>query len=121
LAIFSTLPDVPRAGIPVARVLRLGHQNRVFVHRQSLLVCPKGRGEAFADKTNDPRYNLEHHRESDGRWLADIPALPGVTACGQTEEQSTAAVQERALRHMADRLEHGEIPPGTLEVTFISA
>ena len=61
----------------------------------------------------------EYHREDDGRWLADIPALPGVTAYGLTKEQSTAATQALALRLIADRLEHGEVAPGPLDVTFV--
>ncbi len=51
---------------------------------------------------------IEYHREEDGRWLADIPALPGVTAYGKTRKQATASVQALALRLIADRLEHGE-------------
>jgi predicted RNase H-like HicB family nuclease len=51
---------------------------------------------------------IEYYREEDGRWLADIAALPGVTAYGRTKKQATAAVQALALRLIADRLEHGE-------------
>ncbi len=46
---------------------------------------------------------IEYHREEDGRWLADIPALPGVTAYGKTRKQATASVQALALRLIADR------------------
>ena len=28
---------------------------------------------------------IEYYREEDGRWLADIPALPGVTAYGDPQ------------------------------------
>ena len=62
---------------------------------------------------------IDYHREEDGRWLADIPALPGVTAYGQMKEQATAAIQALALRLTADRLEHGEVAPGPLDVTFV--
>jgi hypothetical protein len=41
---------------------------------------------------------IEYHREEDGRWLADIPALPGVTAYGRSKKQATAPVQALALR-----------------------
>ena len=64
---------------------------------------------------------IEYHREEDGRWLADIPALPGVTAYGRTRTKATAAVQSLALRLIADRLEHGEAVPGPMNVTFIAA
>jgi predicted RNase H-like HicB family nuclease len=55
---------------------------------------------------------IEYYREEDGRWLADIPALPGVTAYGRSKRQATSAVETLASRLIADRIEHGEaIPP----------
>jgi predicted RNase H-like HicB family nuclease len=51
---------------------------------------------------------VEFDREDDGRWLADVPALPGVMAYGQTREKALTAVQILALRVLADRVEHGE-------------
>jgi hypothetical protein len=47
---------------------------------------------------------IEYCREKDDRWLADIPALPGVTAYGRAKKQATAAVQALVLRLIADRL-----------------
>lgn len=64
---------------------------------------------------------IEYHREEDGRWLADIAALPGVTAYGRSRRQATVAVQALALRLIADRLEHGEAVPGPMNVSFIAA
>lgn len=64
---------------------------------------------------------IEYFREDDGRWLADIPALPGVTAYGRSKRQATAAVQALALRLIADRLEHGETIPGPMNVSFVAA
>ena len=64
---------------------------------------------------------IEFYREKDGRWLADIPALPGVTTYGRTKKQATAAVQALALRLIADRLEHGEAVPGPMNVSFVAA
>jgi predicted RNase H-like HicB family nuclease len=64
---------------------------------------------------------IEYYREEDGRWLADIPALPGVTAYGRSKKQATASVQALALRLVADRLEHGEATPGPMSVSFIAA
>ncbi|MCC6535986.1 MAG: type II toxin-antitoxin system HicB family antitoxin [Bryobacterales bacterium] len=60
-------------------------------------------------------------REEDDRWLADIAALPGVTAYGRSKREATAAVQALALRLIADRLEHGEAVPGPMSVSFIAA
>ena len=64
---------------------------------------------------------IEYFREDDGRWLADIPALPGVTAYGRSKKQATIAVQALALRLIADRLEQGEAIPGPMSVSFIAA
>lgn len=51
---------------------------------------------------------IELEREDDGRWLADVPALPGVMAYGADREEALRAVQALALRVIADRLEQGE-------------
>jgi len=77
-----------------------------------MLKTPRERGFSLA---------IEYFREDDGRWLADIPALPGVTASGRTKKQATVGVQALALRLIADRLEHGEAIPGLMSVSFIAA
>lgn len=64
---------------------------------------------------------IEYYREEDGRWLADIPALPGVTAYGRTKKKATGAVQALALRVIADRLEHDEAVSGPMSVSFVAA
>lgn len=56
---------------------------------------------------------IELEREDDGRWLAEIPDLPGVLAYGATADEAIARVQALGLRVLADRVEHGEpVPPG---------
>ena len=76
---------------------------------------------AKASASGDFALSVEYYRESDGRWLADIPSLPGVTVYGRTKKQATVAVQALALRLIADRLEHGEAVPGFVNVSFIAA
>jgi predicted RNase H-like HicB family nuclease len=51
---------------------------------------------------------IESEREDDGRWIAEVPALPGVLAYGANEMEARAKVQALALRVIADRLDHGE-------------
>jgi len=51
---------------------------------------------------------IEIEQEEDGRWLAEIPDLPGVMVYGATREEAVARVKALALRMLADRLEHGE-------------
>jgi len=64
---------------------------------------------------------IELDREEDGRWLTEIPELPGVMAYGQTREESVARVKALALRVMADRLEHGETIPELMDVFSVAA
>ena len=61
---------------------------------------------------------VEFSREEDGRWIADIPALPGVTVYARTRKQALASAEALALRVIADRLEHGEAVPGEMIVSF---
>lgn len=54
---------------------------------------------------------IEIDREEDGRWVAEVPDLPGVMAYGQDREEAIRHVEALALRVLADRLEHGEQIP----------
>jgi predicted RNase H-like HicB family nuclease len=49
--------------------------------------------------------------EDDGRWLAEVAALPGVLSYGQTRSEAVDRVEALALRVLADRLDHGEAVP----------
>ncbi|MGA9511395.1 MAG: type II toxin-antitoxin system HicB family antitoxin [Candidatus Sulfotelmatobacter sp.] len=47
-------------------------------------------------------FKIEFDREEDGRWIAEIPELPGVMAYGATKDEAEAAVEALALRVIAD-------------------
>jgi predicted RNase H-like HicB family nuclease len=64
---------------------------------------------------------VDVEREEDGRWLAEIPDLPGVLAYGQTRDEAVARAEALALRVLADRLEHGEAGPDLVSVSFRAA
>jgi len=66
------------------------------------------------------RFAIEIEREADGRWIAEIPALPGVLAYGATREEAIARAKALALRVLAERLEHGE-PTDVLDGLFEAA
>ena len=51
---------------------------------------------------------IETEREEDGRWIAEVPDLPGVMTYGSTREEAISRVEALALRAIADRLDHGE-------------
>jgi predicted RNase H-like HicB family nuclease len=61
---------------------------------------------------------IESERDDDGRWIAEVPALPGVLVYGTTEAGARAKVQALALRVIADRLENGEPLPGEIAGVF---
>ncbi len=50
-------------------------------------------------------YKIEIEREVDGRWIAEIPSLPGVLAYGKTKQLAVARVKALALRVIADQIE----------------
>ena len=62
-------------------------------------------------------YTLEVEQEADGRWLAEVPELPGVLAYGASSEQAMAKAEALALRVLAEQLEHGEAR-GALNIRF---
>jgi predicted RNase H-like HicB family nuclease len=65
---------------------------------------------------------IELEQEVDGRWLAEIPDLPGVLAYGATRDEAGAAARALALRVLAERAEHGEpLPPAVADLFAVRA
>jgi predicted RNase H-like HicB family nuclease len=64
---------------------------------------------------------IEIEREKDGRWIAEVPDLPGVMVYGKTRAQALAKVEALALRVIADRLDHGESIPELRELFAVPA
>lgn len=60
---------------------------------------------------------LECEQEADGRWLAEVPELPGVLVYGHTANAAMAKAQVLALRVLAERLEHGEAVPVSIHIS----
>lgn len=54
---------------------------------------------------------IETEQETDGRWIAEVPDLPGVMAYGKTRDEAIARTQALSLRVLADRLDNGESIP----------
>lgn len=65
--------------------------------------------------------NIELEREEDGRWIAEIPDIPGVMVYGQSREEAISKVKALALRVLADRVEQGESIPELKEVFAVPA
>lgn len=65
-------------------------------------------------------YKVETEIEADGRWIAEIPDLPGVLAYGLSENEAVASAQALALRVLADRIEERKEPAETVTVSIES-
>jgi predicted RNase H-like HicB family nuclease len=49
------------------------------------------------------KLSVEFEREQDGRWIAEIPELPGVMTYGATREECREKVDALASRVLAER------------------
>ena len=54
-----------------------------------------------------PSLTVAFDREEDGRWIAEVPRLPGVLAYGKTKQEALRHVYAVALRTLADNVEGG--------------
>ncbi len=61
---------------------------------------------------------VEVEREHDGRWIGEVPILPGVLAYGVSEHEARKKAEALALRVIADRIEHGEAVPEEVLAVF---
>jgi predicted RNase H-like HicB family nuclease len=64
---------------------------------------------------------LQLEQEDDGRWIAEVPDLPGTLVYGSTADEATAKAKALALRVLADRLEHGETDADIGDIAFVAA
>ncbi len=64
---------------------------------------------------------IEIEQEEDGRWIAEVPDLPGSLAYGQTRGEAIARVKALSLRVLADRLENGETVPEMSDMFSLAA
>ncbi len=66
-------------------------------------------------------YSIETEEEADGRWIAEVPELPGVLAYGESRAEAVRKAQALSLHVLAERLEHGEQLPQIENVFSIVA
>jgi predicted RNase H-like HicB family nuclease len=60
-------------------------------------------------------FTLECEQEVDGRWIAEVPELPGVLAYGSSSADAMSKAEVLALRVIADQLENGESEPVSIQ------
>ncbi len=54
---------------------------------------------------------VDVEQEQDGRWLAEVSALPGAMAYGGTKQEAIAKAEALVRRILTDKVEHGEDSP----------
>lgn len=67
------------------------------------------------------KLTIEHQREEGGRWIAEVPELPGVLAYGATAGEAILKAEVLALRVLAERLESNEDGPQPIVIEFAAA
>ncbi len=66
-------------------------------------------------------FTIEYEQEDVGRWLAEVPELPGVLAYGKDAEEAMVKAETLALRVIAERLERGESRTVPIHVSLAAA
>lgn len=57
------------------------------------------------------KLTIEIEQEEDGRWMAEVPELPGTLVYGPTRDSAIGGVEALALRVLAERIDNGEVVP----------
>lgn len=57
---------------------------------------------------------IDLEQEADGRWIAEVPQLPGVLVYGDTPERAAQLVRALAFRVLADQIEAGDVDATTV-------
>lgn len=63
-------------------------------------------------------FTLECEQEVDGRWIAEVPELPGVLSYGDSAAVAISKAEILALRVIADRLENSESEPVSISLSL---
>ena len=66
-------------------------------------------------------YHIEYEQETDGRWLAEVPEIPGVLTYGMTTNEAMAKAEILALRVIADTIEAQEQQPMSINIELVAA
>jgi predicted RNase H-like HicB family nuclease len=67
------------------------------------------------------RFNFQVEREIDGRWVAEIPQVPGAMAYGSSEADAEAKAYALALYAIADDVERSKNIPESISILPVSA
>jgi predicted RNase H-like HicB family nuclease len=65
---------------------------------------------------------IELEQEDDGRWIAEVAAIPGVMVYGNSREEALNQVRALALRVLADAIEQqGDRSAAFHHIAFVAA
>ncbi|MBA3725114.1 MAG: type II toxin-antitoxin system HicB family antitoxin [Armatimonadetes bacterium] len=64
---------------------------------------------------------IEAEQEANGRWIAEVPALPGVLCNAEPKQRAASRATASTLRALADRIGNGEIAVAPESVVFMAA
>jgi predicted RNase H-like HicB family nuclease len=66
-------------------------------------------------------FTIETELEEDGRWIAEIPELPGAMAYGKSRNEAVLKAEILALRVLAEQLENHETEPKSIHIELAVA
>lgn len=66
-------------------------------------------------------FTVEVEQETDGRWIAEIPQIPGAMSYGTSRDEAVARAEALGLRVLAERIEQGESSPEIQQVFSVAA
>ena len=94
------------------------HPNDLTEHSVDAMT---NRKPSQSDRSRQVRFNFQIERETDGRWIAEIPEVPGAMAYGSSEEEAKAKAYALALYAIADDVEKSKDIPESISILPVSA
>lgn len=77
--------------------------------------------EHRSNVTYDFPVRVEVELEEDGRFIAEVPDIPGALVYGATAKEAILKVEALVLRILADRIDSGEESPELEQVFTVAA
>jgi predicted RNase H-like HicB family nuclease len=96
--------------------IRHAHELRLQLEKKYLNQPSTPVSPVASCKGHEMKFEIECERKEDGRWLAEVPQLPGVRTYGSSADDAMAKAEILALRVLADKLEHGESRPQSISI-----
>ena len=67
------------------------------------------------------KLTIELDREVDGRWIAEVPEIPGALTYGATAQEAMGKAEALALRSLVERIETGDNQPMPINIMLAAA